>query len=88
MLVDGVDFRREERPSAEGGKVLQGRIAVQQASQFHPGRVRLDVGEVELRQFGAAKGLGCWGGWLLCHSHWMLCFLSVSLFDYKGTKNP
>ena len=46
-MVNNVYFRREERAAPEPGEVLQSRIVGEKSTEFLPGGVRLDVGEIK-----------------------------------------
>ena len=66
VLVNNVDFRRQECAPAEADEMTCGRIVCQQTTEFLPSRVGLDVGEVELCQLHSAHCI------TLIIEHWIL----------------
>ena len=55
MLANNVYFCGEERAAPEPGEVLQSRIIGEESTEFLPGGVRLDVGEIKGGKLGASK---------------------------------
>ena len=82
----------QEVAAAHTGQVGQRGDAHQQEAQLQPRRLRLDVGEVAARQFGAAKGSELlflhrfWG--CSVHRFWGCSFhISASVSPHKVTKD-
>ena len=53
-LVNFVDFCWEKRAALQGGEVREGGIFQEEGSQFFPGGLGLDKGEVTSGEFSAA----------------------------------
>ena len=60
MLVNNVDFARQEGSAADRREVIQGRILVEQRPQFLPGILGLDEREVALCELRSAHGRFRW----------------------------
>ena len=72
MLVNNVDFRRQERAPAEADEMTRGRIVCQQTTEFLPSRVGLDVGEVELCQLHSAHCITLIIHWISFYCYYVI----------------
>ena len=57
VLVNNVYFRRKEGAAPEGCEVRQGRIFVQERTEFLPGGLRQDIRKITLGKFSSAHTL-------------------------------
>jgi len=55
MLVNNIDFCRKKRAALQLCEVLESGILGEERLQFEPGRLRLDEGEILLRELGTTK---------------------------------
>ena len=60
MLVNNVDFARQEGSAADRREVIQGRILAEQCPQFLPGVLGLDEREVALCELRPTHGRFRW----------------------------
>ena len=79
-LVNFVDFHRKERPPFQLRQGRQIRIFSEQRTQFLPGRLRQNVGEIALGEFGAAH----WWTLNIDFWKWNIVMTLLHIYSYSS----